>query len=70
MRKLRMLDLGHNRLTRAPDALGDLEGLTDFLYLHDNRLAVLPATLGRLTKLRYLNICENAAPAWMADVYR
>jgi hypothetical protein len=60
LRKLRMLDLGHNQLTRVPDALGDLEGLTDFLYLHDNRLTSLPSSLARLTKLRYLNISENA----------
>jgi len=36
LKKLRMLDLGHNQLTRVPDALADLDGLTDFLYLHDN----------------------------------
>ena len=40
--KLRMLDLGHNQLTRVPDVLADLESLTDFLYLHDNRLTSLP----------------------------
>ena len=33
--KRRRLDLGHNRLTRVPNALGDLASLTDFLYLHD-----------------------------------
>jgi Leucine-rich repeat (LRR) protein len=63
LRKLRMLDLGHNQLTRLPDALADLESLTDFLYLHDNRLASLPSSLARLTKLRYLNISENAFEA-------
>jgi Leucine-rich repeat (LRR) protein len=58
--RLRMLDLGHNRLTRVPDAIGDLESLTDFLYLHDNRLVTLPDSLGRLSRLRYLNIGQNA----------
>jgi hypothetical protein len=43
LKKLRMLDLGHNRLTCVPDALADLDGLTDFLYLHDNRLTSLPS---------------------------
>jgi Leucine-rich repeat (LRR) protein len=62
MKGLRMLDLGHNELTRAPDALSDLDGLTDFLYLHDNRLARLPS-LARLTRLRYLNISQNAFEA-------
>ena len=42
LKKLRMLDLGHNRLTQVPDALADLDGLTDFLYLHDNQLTSLP----------------------------
>lgn len=55
-----MLDLGHNKLTRVPESLADIEGLSDFLYLHDNRLTSLPLSLGRLTKLRYLNIAENA----------
>ena len=63
MKKLRMLDLGHNQLTSIPDTIGDLDGLTDFLYLHDNRLTSLPSSLERLTKLRYLNIGENAFTA-------
>lgn len=58
--KLRMLDLGHNRLRELPVGLGGLGGLRDFLYLHDNRLTQLPASLGRLQRLRYLNISENA----------
>ena len=53
LKRLRVLDLGHNELTQVPDALADLDGLTDFLYLHDNRLASLPPSLDRLTKLRY-----------------
>jgi Leucine-rich repeat (LRR) protein len=60
LKKLRMLDLGHNRLTHVPDAVAGLDGLTDFLYLHDNQLTALPPSLGRLTKLRYLNISANA----------
>jgi Leucine-rich repeat (LRR) protein len=59
LRKLRMLDLGHNELKEVPAALGDLAGLSDFLYLHDNQLKALPASLVRLARLRYLNISEN-----------
>ncbi len=60
LKKLRMLDLGHNQLTSVPDTLAGLDSLSDFLYLHDNRLTSLPASLASLTKLRYLNISENA----------
>ena len=60
LRNLRMLDLGHNRLRGIPDSIGDIEGLSDFLYLHDNQLTDLPASLTRLDKLRYLNISQNA----------
>ena len=37
LKRLRMLDLGHNTLTSVPEGLGELDGLADFLYLHDNR---------------------------------
>ena len=52
LKRLRMLDLGHNKLTRLPEGLADIEGLSDFLYLHDHPLASLPLSLGKLTKLR------------------
>jgi len=70
LKRLRMLDLGHNALTSVPDALGDLDGLTDFLYLHDNQLTALPSSLDRLRKLRYLNISENAFVALPEPVTR
>ena len=60
LNNLRMLDLGHNKLHELPDSIGRLEGLSDFLYLHDNRLATLPSSFARLERLRYLNISENA----------
>lgn len=60
MQRLRMLDLGHNLLTSVPPTLGDLDALTDFLYLHDNRLNTLPASMARLIRLRYINISDNA----------
>ena len=49
--KLRTLDLGHNRLRELPITLGRLEGLSDFLYLHDNQLTQLPDSLSRLQRL-------------------
>lgn len=60
LKRLRMLDLGHNALQSVPESLGDLEALSDFLYLHDNRLSSLPPSLARLKRLRYLNISQNA----------
>jgi hypothetical protein len=63
LRKLRMLDLGHNKLRQIPPSLGHLDQLSDFLYLHDNQLSTLPPPLGRLDRLRYLNISENAFDA-------
>ena len=59
LRHLRMLDLGHNALSSLPDELGDLTQLSDFLYLHDNRLSALPVSLSGLKRLRYLNISKN-----------
>ncbi len=50
LKQLRMLDLGHNKLSRLPEEIGDLESLTDFLYLHDTKLASLPASFERLNK--------------------
>ena len=43
LQALRMLDLGHNRLAGLPDALGEITGLSDFLYLHDNLLTCCPS---------------------------
>lgn len=63
MKRLRMLDLGHNKLIDLPETLSQLDALSDFLYLHDNKLSSLPACFDRLTKLRYLNISGNAFEA-------
>jgi Leucine-rich repeat (LRR) protein len=43
----RTLDPGHHQLTAVPAELGELRGLSAFLYLQDNRLSTLPATPGR-----------------------
>jgi hypothetical protein len=68
LKRLRMLDLGHDDLAGVPAALGDLDGLTDFLYLHDNRLTLLPSSLNRLTQSRYLNISENRFTVFPEEV--
>ena len=57
--KLRMLDLGHNRLHELPPGLGRLEGLSDFLYLHDNQLTRLPDLLS-VSSACVTSISENA----------
>jgi Leucine-rich repeat (LRR) protein len=60
LRHLRMLDLGHNAPIQLPKELGKLNGLRDFLYLHDSRLASLPTSVSHLKALRYLIISENS----------
>jgi Leucine-rich repeat (LRR) protein len=59
MRALRTLDLGHNEIAAIPAEIGELVQLDRFLYLHDNRLNALPASLANLRRLRYLNISNN-----------
>ena len=46
--RLRTLDLGHSALTAVPDSIGALVDLANFLYLHDNQLAALPASIAKL----------------------
>ena len=53
MKNLRMRDLGHNELSQLPESLGEIVGLSDFLYLHDNRLTSLPDSITRMKMLRY-----------------
>ena len=40
--RLQTLDLGHNKLSRIPESIGELIDLAGFLYLHDNSLSSLP----------------------------
>ena len=51
--------MGTTCLRPLPEEMGELTGLRDFLYLHDNRLTELPGSLGGMTALRYLNVSEN-----------
>jgi len=64
LQRLRTFDLGHNQLTELPVELGNLTGIRDFLYLHDNRLKSLPQSLAGLHMLRYLNISESRFSAF------
>jgi len=50
---VRVLDAGHNQIAEVTA----LPEVTDFLYLHDNRIRSIPfRTLGRL---KYLNLGDN-----------
>jgi len=55
--RLRTLDLGHNLLSSLP-SLARLQAL-EILYVHDNRLGVLPSWIVELGALTYLNAAEN-----------
>jgi len=58
--ELRTLDLGHNGLERMPKSFSQLRRLSDYLYLHDNRLTELEdSVFENLTELRYLNLSQN-----------
>lgn len=53
LENLRTLDAGHNRIVKVPE----LPQITDFLYLHDNRIRSL--SFRSLGRLRYLNLGDN-----------
>jgi hypothetical protein len=55
---------GRERVTRVPEALGDRAGLTDFLYVYDNRLSALP----RPAQLDVRWALALAPPPWFADL--
>ena len=52
LKRLRMLDLGHNALASLPEAIGELDGLTDFLYPLDS----LPESIADLPALDKLDL--------------
>ncbi len=65
-----VLNLWKQHLGKVPDYVWSL-GLSDFLYLHDNRLRGLPASIANLKRLRYLNLSENrfeAVPAAVCEL--
>jgi Leucine-rich repeat (LRR) protein len=66
LRHLRMLD-GHNQIASLPDAIGHLQALTDFLYLSDNSIEHLPATLTG-DAVRYLSVTDNRLVALPHDL--
>ena len=55
---LTKLDLGFNRLTSLPDAIGNLQNLT-MLDLGENRVTSLPASIGNLQNLTELDLYNN-----------
>ncbi|MEK6374743.1 MAG: leucine-rich repeat domain-containing protein [Acidobacteriota bacterium] len=59
---LRTLDAGHNRIVKVPE----LPEITDFLYLHDNRIRSL--SFRSLGRLRYLNLGDNPLAPLTEDI--
>jgi Leucine-rich repeat (LRR) protein len=60
LRHLRMLDAGHNLIGSLPRSFAKLTNLTDYLYLHDNRLqALCDSVFDNFIHLRYLNLSDN-----------
>ena len=61
LRRLKMLDAGHNLIAGLPHSFAKLASLTDYLYLHDNRLQILSdSVFENFTRLRYLNLGDNS----------
>ena len=56
--EVKELYLHNNQLTRTPDSIGKLPGLTR-LYLENNHLITLPDSIGQLASLDYLNLSKN-----------
>ena len=52
---LKALDIAHNAITSIPDALGELPGLSDYLYLSDNQLTSFPEPVAKLASLSERN---------------
>ena len=59
---LRTLDAGHNQIADVPP----LPPITDFLYLHDNRIRTM--SFRKLERLRYLNIGDNPLDALPGEI--
>jgi len=60
LRQLRMLDAGHNLIAGLPHSFARLTQLTNYLYLHDNRLRTLnDSVFENFIHLRYLNLGDN-----------
>lgn len=58
--RLTMLDAGHNQIAELPRSFAKLVSLSDYLYLHDNRLKKLDdAVFEGMPELRYLNLGDN-----------
>lgn len=64
---LSMLNLSHNGLVALPEAIGDLSSLTH-LFVSDNYLSFLPATLKRLKHLRVLDLRNNQLQELLNDI--
>ena len=52
LKKLKMLDLGHNKIVTLPENIGQLSSLNSFLYLSNNLLETLPGSIVELKRLR------------------
>lgn len=55
------VNLNSNRLsTMSLQAFGGIENAITILQLRDNRLAIIPTAVGKLTALKYLDVSENS----------
>lgn len=58
LKTLNFLEISKTPITVFPDSVAALENLTN-LVLRDNKLTLIPTSIGKLTKLKFVDVSNN-----------